>query len=81
MWEVRKPGNKYEAAETLLGSERPFGQVHSLWKVLDWKERTEMVKVADDDGDGSDEEEEDEDEVAIATMALDRLIRVVANRH
>ncbi|PCH37909.1 oligomeric complex COG6 [Wolfiporia cocos MD-104 SS10] len=32
--EVRKPKNKYEAAATLLGSERPFGQVHLLWQIF-----------------------------------------------
>ena len=32
--EVKKPENKYEAAATLLGSERPFGQVHLLWKIF-----------------------------------------------
>jgi hypothetical protein len=32
--EVKKPENKYEAASTLLGSERPFGQVHLLWQIF-----------------------------------------------
>ncbi|KAG6864681.1 hypothetical protein C0991_007923, partial [Blastosporella zonata] len=32
--EVKKPANKYEAASTLLGSERPFGQVHLLRQIL-----------------------------------------------
>jgi hypothetical protein len=32
--EVRKPENRYEAASTLLGSERPFGQVHLLWQIF-----------------------------------------------
>lgn len=32
--EVRKPENKYEAASTLLGSERPFGQVGMLYQIL-----------------------------------------------
>lgn len=32
--EVRKPENKYEAASTLLGSERPFGQAHLLWQIF-----------------------------------------------
>ncbi|KAJ7593358.1 oligomeric complex COG6 [Mycena floridula] len=31
---VRKPENKYEAASTLLGSERPFGQVNLLWQIF-----------------------------------------------
>lgn len=32
--EVKKPENKYEAAATLLGSERPFGQVRLLWQIF-----------------------------------------------
>ncbi|KIM86455.1 hypothetical protein PILCRDRAFT_327206 [Piloderma croceum F 1598] len=32
--EVKKPENKYEASSTLLGSERPFGQVHLLWQIF-----------------------------------------------
>jgi hypothetical protein len=32
--EVKKPSNKYEAASTLLGSERPFGQVRLLWQIF-----------------------------------------------
>ncbi|KAF9014960.1 oligomeric Golgi complex subunit 6 [Cyathus striatus] len=32
--EVKKPENKYEAASTLLGTERPFGQVHLLWQIF-----------------------------------------------
>ncbi|CCL99987.1 uncharacterized protein FIBRA_02012 [Fibroporia radiculosa] len=32
--EVRRPENRYEAAATLLGSERPFGQVHLLWQIF-----------------------------------------------
>ena len=31
---VRNPENKYEAASTLLGGERPFGQVHLLWQIF-----------------------------------------------
>ncbi|KAF8329058.1 oligomeric Golgi complex subunit 6 [Amanita rubescens] len=31
---VRSSENKYEAASTLLGSERPFGQVHLLWQIF-----------------------------------------------
>ena len=59
--EVRKPGNKYEAAETLLGSERPFGQVHLLWKVFGLEEEDEEGR-SDGNDDGSDEEEEEEEE-------------------
>ncbi|KZT09589.1 oligomeric complex COG6 [Laetiporus sulphureus 93-53] len=32
--EVRRPENRYEAAATLLGSERPFGQVHLLYQIF-----------------------------------------------
>ena len=32
--EVKRPENKYEAAATLLGSERPFGQVRLLWQIF-----------------------------------------------
>ena len=32
--EVKNPENKYEAAATLLGSQRPFGQVHLLWQIF-----------------------------------------------
>lgn len=39
--EVRKPENKYEAAATVLGSERPFGQVHLLWQIFGIEEDPE----------------------------------------
>ena len=32
--EVRRPENRYEAGSTLLGSERPFGQIHLLWQIF-----------------------------------------------
>ncbi|KAF7320183.1 Conserved oligomeric Golgi complex subunit 6 [Mycena kentingensis (nom. inval.)] len=32
--EIKKPENRYEAASTLLGSERPFGQVNLLWQIF-----------------------------------------------
>ncbi|KAF8633476.1 hypothetical protein AX15_001436 [Amanita polypyramis BW_CC] len=35
---VRSPENKYEAASTLLGSERPFGQVHLLCQIFGLEE-------------------------------------------
>ncbi|KZP29030.1 oligomeric complex COG6 [Athelia psychrophila] len=59
--EVRKPENKYEAASTLLGSERPFGQIHLLWQIFGMQDEEE------DEDEGEDEEEEegekrDEDE-------------------
>ncbi|KAG6822961.1 hypothetical protein H0H92_011913 [Tricholoma furcatifolium] len=40
--EVKNPRNRYEAAATLLGSERPFGQIHLLRQILG----------IDEDGDG-----------------------------
>ena len=32
--EVRKPENRYEAANTLLGAQRPFGQLAALRAIL-----------------------------------------------
>lgn len=32
--EVKKASNRYEAGATLLGSERPFGQVRLLWQIF-----------------------------------------------
>ena len=32
--EVRKPENRYEAANTILGSERPFGSLNALAQIL-----------------------------------------------
>jgi hypothetical protein len=32
--EVKKPESMYEAASTLLGSEKSFGQVHLLWQIF-----------------------------------------------
>ncbi|KAH9852707.1 oligomeric complex COG6 [Lenzites betulinus] len=37
--EVKRPENKYEAGATLLGSERPFGQVRLLWQIFGLQER------------------------------------------
>ena len=37
--EVKRPENKYEAAATLLGSERPFGQVRLLWQIFGLQEQ------------------------------------------
>ncbi|KAI0345229.1 oligomeric complex COG6 [Trametopsis cervina] len=48
--EVSRPENKYEAAATLLGSERPFGQVHLLWQIFgieeDGQEAKQQEKLA-----------------------------------
>ncbi|KAF8662717.1 hypothetical protein AX16_001159 [Volvariella volvacea WC 439] len=46
--EVRKPENKYEAAATLLGTERPFGQPALLWQVFGLEEQ-------EDEDEGQDE--------------------------
>ncbi|TDL27340.1 oligomeric complex COG6 [Rickenella mellea] len=40
--EVRKPENKYEAANTTLGSQRPFGQMTALRQVLGIEEDIDM---------------------------------------
>ena len=52
--EVKKPGNKYEAASTLLGSERPFGQVHLLWQIFGLEEEGGVETDDDDDDDDED---------------------------
>jgi len=39
--EVRKPENRYEAASTLLGTERPFGQVGVLWAIFGLEEESD----------------------------------------
>jgi hypothetical protein len=68
--EVKKPENKYEAASTLLGSERPFGQVHLLWQIFGLEE---VIQSDDDDDDdesngdsevseGNDTDDEDQSE-------------------
>lgn len=38
---VRRKENRYEAAATLLGSERPFGQAALLWQIFGLKEEEE----------------------------------------
>jgi len=58
--EVKKPENKYEAASTLLGSERPFGQPHLLWQIFGLEE--EEVETDDESEEEEDEDESDEDE-------------------
>jgi hypothetical protein len=63
--EVKKPENKYEAAATLLGSERPFGQLHLLWKIfgLEGEEDEEHdTSSSSDDNSINEDEEEDEGE-------------------
>ncbi|KAF8902805.1 oligomeric complex COG6-domain-containing protein [Gymnopilus junonius] len=62
--EVKDPRNRYEAASTLLGSERPFGQVHLLWQVfgLEEEEETNEGENEEEDSDEGEDEEEDGDE-------------------
>jgi len=43
--EVKKGQNKYEAASTLLGSERPFGQVYLLWQIFGLHDEEKEVEV------------------------------------
>jgi hypothetical protein len=59
---VKKPENKYEAAATLLGSERPFGQVHLLWKIFGLEEEDSGESDEDEEDSEGDENEDDEDE-------------------
>ena len=73
--EVKKPENKYEAASTLLGSERPFGQVHLLWQIFGLAEEesdddddddessgVEVSEGSDTDNEDQSDDDEDEDE-------------------
>jgi len=57
--EVKKPENKYEAGATLLGSERPFGQVHLLWKIfgLEGEEIEGIGPTSNDDNSAHEEED------------------------
>ena len=59
--EVKKPENKYEASSTLLGSERPFGQVHLLWQIFGLEEDEVLVVQSDDDDDDDDESSGDKE--------------------
>jgi conserved oligomeric Golgi complex subunit 6 len=56
---VKKPENKYEAASTLLGSERPFGQVHLLWQIFGLEEEEEVESDDDETEEESSEERKD----------------------
>jgi hypothetical protein len=47
--EVKKEESKYEASSTLLGSERPFGQVHLLWQILGLEEVSEGNDTDDEE--------------------------------
>jgi ribosome assembly protein YihI (activator of Der GTPase) len=51
--EIGKSENKYEAASTLLGSERPFGRVDLLYQIFGLEE---------EESEEDDESEEDEED-------------------
>ncbi|KAJ3523618.1 hypothetical protein NMY22_g11364 [Coprinellus aureogranulatus] len=53
---VRKPGSEYDAGETLLGSERPFGRGDLVRAVFGIPEQEE------DDSEGGESDSEDDDE-------------------
>ena len=78
--ELKKPGNKYEAASTLLGSERPFGQVHLLWPIFGLEEINEEGRNLSDgkDTDEDDESEDDDDagEVLLSVI-LNQVLRAI----
>jgi len=68
--QIRKPENRYEAASTLLGSERPFGRVDLLDQMFCLEEGNESDRDVDqqlkddsseDTSEGEREEEEEED--------------------
>ncbi|KAJ3516161.1 hypothetical protein NLJ89_g1297 [Agrocybe chaxingu] len=59
--EVKKPENRYEAASTLLGTERPFGQVHLLWQIFGLEEEESSSEEDEDDDDDDDEGESEDD--------------------
>ena len=64
---VKKLENKHEAASTLLGSERPFGQVHLLWQILFDLDEEEVESdddetEAESNEEGKDTGDDDEDE-------------------
>ncbi|KIM47009.1 hypothetical protein M413DRAFT_63561 [Hebeloma cylindrosporum] len=60
--EVKRPENRYEAAATLLGSERPFGQVHLVWQIFGLEEEEEEEEEEEGDEDEVEEEDSDDDE-------------------
>jgi len=69
--QIRKPENRYEAASTLLGSERPFGRVDLLYQMFCLEEGNESDRDVDqqlkddsseDTSEGEREEEEEEEE-------------------
>ncbi|TFK19198.1 COG6-domain-containing protein [Coprinopsis marcescibilis] len=59
--EVMKEGNRYEAAATLLGSERPFGRVYLVRQIFGMEEGEES-ESEEESGEESGEEESGEEE-------------------
>jgi hypothetical protein len=57
--EIGKAENKYEAASTLLGSERPFGRVDLLYQIFGLEEEE---NGGDDDDETSEEHDSEESE-------------------
>ncbi|KAI0318919.1 oligomeric complex COG6 [Amylostereum chailletii] len=51
---VRKPENRYEAAATLLGGDRPFGSTAALWQIFGMEEDEEIGEIENGEGDASD---------------------------
>ncbi|KAF9450271.1 COG6-domain-containing protein [Macrolepiota fuliginosa MF-IS2] len=64
--EIGKPESRYEAASTLLGSERPFGRVDLLYQIFGLEEDSEEgdddEEEGEDDGDDNEDSEEEEEE-------------------
>ncbi|KXN84526.1 Conserved oligomeric Golgi complex subunit 6 [Leucoagaricus sp. SymC.cos] len=69
--EIGDPDNRYEAASTLLGSERPFGRVDLLHQIFGLEEDEESEEQEqsesgeeedEDDADEGEDEDDDEDE-------------------
>jgi hypothetical protein len=59
---VKRRENRYEAAATLLGSERPFGRVHLLWQIFGLEEEEGEGEGDEEGGEEEGDEEEEEEE-------------------
>ena len=54
--QVRSKESRYEAAATVLGGERPFGQVHLLWQIFGIEgEESGDEEESEESGEGSTE--------------------------
>jgi len=60
--QIRKPENRYEAASTLLGSERPFGRVDLLYQIFCLEEEDGSDRDADQQLEDEDSEAEQQEE-------------------